>query len=305
MNAKKGFLLTILSAVIFGIQPFLAHYVYDAGSNPILLCFHRFFFSLPFLLALAWRSTRGALWVSRRQLRQIALLSLGLAGTPLLLFCSYEYISSSMATTIHFVYPVLVLLGCAAVFREKITRIQGICCVLCVAGILCFYTPGTSGSTAGILLAFFSGMVYAFYVIYLSRSGLSEMDPYVLCLYTSAFGAGETLLASLLTHNLVLVLSPQALGVSVLLTLLVAVTATLCFQLGARWIGPQMVSMVSTFEPLTSVVVGVLLFHEALTPRSLAGVICILLAVILLAWRGSATSSGADTPAAASSRRAE
>lgn len=41
--------------------------------------------------------------------------------------------------------------------------------------------------------------------------------------------------------------------------------------------------MLSTFEPLTSVVVGIIVYHETLTMRTAAGIVCILLAVYLLA----------------------
>lgn len=58
-------------------------------------------------------------------------------------------------------------------------------------------------------------------------------------------------------------------------------------------IGPQMVSMVSTFEPLTSVLVGALVFREAMSYRSMVGVVCILAAVVLLAAKGQPQKSAA------------
>lgn len=286
MDRRRGFILTVLSAVIFGTMPFFAREIYGAGGNPTTLCVHRFLFSIPFLFAIARWGSRAELRISRRQLGQIFLLSLGLAGTPLLLFQSYQYISSGMATTLHFIYPVLVLLGCAVLFRERITPLQGICCLMCLVGIVCFYTPGETGSAAGILLAFASGITYAFYVIYYARSGLSALDPYLLCMYLSIFSALESLTVALLTGSLTFDLPAGAWALSIAFSFFVAVVATVCFQMGAKHIGPQMVSMVSTFEPLTSVVGGVLLFREQLTGRSLAGIVCILLAVFLLAWKG-------------------
>ena len=221
-----------------------------------------------------------------------------MATTPLLLYCSYQYISGGMATTLHFVYPVLVLLGCAVLFREPITRLQGVCCLLCVVGIVCFYTPGEQEGTLGIVLALLSSVSYSFYIIYYSRSGLAELNPYLLCMYLAIFSAAESALVAALAGQLTWSLPPKIWGLSVLFAFLMVVVASVCFQLGAKWIGPQMASMVSTFEPLTSVVGGVLLLHEALTLRSLAGIVCILLAVVLLAWKGTAPEkSTADQPA--------
>ena len=63
----------------------------------------------------------------------------------------------------------------------------------------------------------------------------------------------------------------------------VSTAASLLFQLGNRFIGAQSASMLSTFEPLTSVVIGILVYHEVLTVRLGIGIFCILLAVFLLA----------------------
>lgn len=293
MSRQKGFLLTILSAVIFGTMPFFARHIYAAGGNSITLCFHRFFFSIPFLYIVVRWVVKAPMRVTRSQLKQIFLLSLGIAGTPVLLFRSYVYISSGTATTLHFVYPVLALLGCALFFRERITPLQWLCCALCVAGILGFYTPGQSAGSAGILLAFSSGITYAFYVIYYARSGLSVLNPYVLCLYLSIFSAAEVFLIALFSGELVMNLPASAWGISIIFSFFVSVVATVCFQIGAKVIGPQMVSMVSTFEPLTSVLVGALVFREAMSYRSMVGVVCILAAVVLLAAKGQPQKSAA------------
>ena len=84
------------------------------------------------------------------------------------------------ATTIHFVYPVLVILGCVIFYREAISRLKVVCVVLCTAGILLLYTPGGGVSLLGIALSFLSGVTYAFYAVYLSKSGLQKMGAFQL-----------------------------------------------------------------------------------------------------------------------------
>ena len=98
-----GFVCAILSSVLFGLMPMMTKEIYLLGGNPLSVSVYRFLFSVPFLL-----------------------------------FQSYEYISSGMATTIHFIYPVLVLLGSILFFRERLTWQKGICTGLCLAGMLCF-----------------------------------------------------------------------------------------------------------------------------------------------------------------------
>ena len=139
----------------------------------------------------------------------------------------------------------------------------------------------------GIILAFASGVAYAFYVIYYSHSGLSALDPYVLALYLSLFSSVEVLLVAFLTNQMVLQLPVYAWGLTVVFSFFVSVVATVFFQIGAKLIGPQRVSILSTFEPLTSVVAGAALFHEELTLRSVLGIVCVLAAVSLLAVQKS------------------
>ena len=105
---------------------------------------------------------------------KLLICSLGCAAAPVLLYSSYPYISSGMATMLHFTYPAIVIVSCSLFFRERLTVRQGFCCALCMAGILCFYTPGGDSGGLGIFLALSSGFAYAFYVVYLSKSGMSE-----------------------------------------------------------------------------------------------------------------------------------
>ena len=116
----KGYLFSILSAVVFGSLPAIAKLIYAEGLNPLSLVFFRNALAVPVLFGiLRWKKI--SLRLTRRQAVQLCPIGL-LCGliTPGLLFLSYVYISSGMATTIHFSYPVFVLLGCALFFRDRI-----------------------------------------------------------------------------------------------------------------------------------------------------------------------------------------
>lgn len=278
----KGFCLVILSAVIFGFDPLIAKTVYANGSNALNLTFHRLFFGMPCLFLIQCMTSKVSLIITKTELKKLLICSAGYALTPVFLLSSYNYVSSGMATTVHFVYPVLVLLGCAIFYREKVSTLKCICCVLCMGGILCFYTPGNTGSLKGITIAFISGIIYAFYIVYLSKSGLQTMPPYKRGFYLTFFGSVEVFVVTLLTGQLTFHLTLLGWELSVFFAILVSVIATIAFQVGTKYIGPQNASLLSTFEPLTSVIVGVLVFHENIVLRSIIGIICILLAVVLL-----------------------
>ena len=158
----RGTAYSILSAVIFGFNPLLARLVYAGGGNAAVLALYRMVIGSMLGLILHRIFEKDSVSVKGRTLLQLALCAAGYAVTPILLFSSYNYLDSGMATTIHFVYPVLVILGCVIFYREAISRLKVVCVVLCTAGILLLYTPGGGVSLLGIALSFLSGVTYAF-----------------------------------------------------------------------------------------------------------------------------------------------
>lgn len=176
----RGTAYSILSAVIFGFNPLLARLVYAGGGNAAVLALYRMVIGSMLGLILHRIFEKDSVSVKGRTLLQLALCAAGYAVTPILLFSSYNYLDSGMATTIHFVYPVLVILGCVIFYREAISRLKVVCVVLCTAGILLLYTPGGGVSLLGIALSFLSGVTYAFYAVYLSKSGLQKMGAFQL-----------------------------------------------------------------------------------------------------------------------------
>lgn len=282
---KKGILYVLLSAVIFGSMPLWARHFYAAGGNAESLVFYRSFLALPPLLLLMQREK--ARWkLDRKTVWSLGVLSLFNALTPLLLFQSYNSISSGMATTIHFIYPVFVLVGSALFCGEAITPVKLACLGLCTAGILCFYTPGQNGALAGMALAFLSGITYAVYTVYLEKSGLKAMPPYQMVFYIALFNSVVLAAYQLPTGRLSFGWSLPIWALLFFFAFAVSVGAVVLFQLGVKYVGPTQTSILSTFEPLTSILLGVAFMNESLTPRSLAGICAILGAVVLLALRG-------------------
>ena len=108
-----GFLAVIISGIVFGCMPLMAKIVFKNGGNPINLAFWRFFISIFPLYIIVKRNKNVSLKLTKREIKQIILLgSVGYSGTAVLIYLSYNYISSGMATTLHFVYPILVIIGC-------------------------------------------------------------------------------------------------------------------------------------------------------------------------------------------------
>lgn len=279
---KKGVLLTILSAVLFGCNPLISKQIYALGGNSVTLSFYRMLITSIGFWIINKFYTREDFRVSGRELKKLFWCAQGYCLTPYLLWSSYNYLPSGLATTIHFVYPVLVLLGSVIFYREKLNGKKIFSCLLCVVGIVCFCQMSGDVTAFGIAIALLSGVTYTSYILLLDHSGLVDIHPYKLSFWLAAIGAVELLIISVGTRTLTFDIEPAGWVLTVVFAIITGAVASTAFQLGTKYIGAQNASLLSTFEPLTSVAVGIIVYHEAMTTRTVLGIIAILLSVIIV-----------------------
>lgn len=276
-----GYLCAIGSAVLYGIMPLLAKEIYAGGGSELTVVAFRFLTGVPFLFLLT-KIQKISLKITVAEFRKIFFLSQGLVFTSIFLFLSYSFIPAGMSTTIHFIYPTLVLVIEAVAFREKLSLAKGVCAFLGLFGVVCFYVPNGMASGTGILLAFASAVTYSFYVVYDEKSGLMYMNSYTLCFYVLLICGLEAAILAIFSENFVLGLTWKAWSLMLVLSFATTVLSMLLVQTSLKWIGAEKTSFLSTFEPLTSVILGIVLLGEQLTVRTGFGIACILSAAVMI-----------------------
>lgn len=286
MNSKvKGIGATLLSAIYFGFVPLLMKTVYAGGGNSFTAAFLRFAFSIPVLFVVL--KIKGVdLRITREELKHFFIITaFGYAGTTLLVFTAYNYIPTGMTTTIHFLYPTFTVAGLMIFYREKIKASKIFCVILCLIGIIMFYNGGEGhASLIGILLALCSSMTYAFYTIFLGKSEvLRDIEPMKRLFYMHIIGAMIMLAIGLISGNLNFHMTPLSWGVMALTANLTAFVGALLYQIGVKYIGAESTAMLSTFEPITSVIVGILVYGEPMTVRIFIGCAAIIVSTLIIA----------------------
>lgn len=282
MKRLKGSVFVILSAAIFGCMPMISKLVYASGVNTLSLVTVRSILAVP-MLYIVLRLRRTGISVTFRELGSVSLLcAMGSAITPVLLFYSYNYISSGMATTLHFIYPVFVMLGCFFIYKEPIGRGKLLCVFLCVIGTALFYSPD-SVNFVGVALALISGVTYAAYIIMLDKNDTRLMDPFKFQFWGSLCCAVVMLVICLLTDSFTLPKTAECWALCFIFALIVAVIGIMLFQVGVVLTGAQNAAILSTAEPIMGTVLGILIFDESFGIRNFWGLAAILAAVILLA----------------------
>ena len=245
-----GYLCVILSAVVFGCMPLGANFLYAQGVTPMSLVFLRNLLSLPVLSLLCQK--QGGLRISRGALLETSLTGFfGCCITPILLFSSYRYLASGMATVFHFAYPVIVVLG-GLVLRERVQKKALFCAVLCSLGILLLIDPSGAVDPLGVALALTSGVTYAVYILLLAHFRHREVTGFRMTFYMALISAVCMFFLCLFSHQLCL---PQTLAgwlAALAFSLMICIGAVVLFQKGTFLIGAQRAAILSTFEPITS-----------------------------------------------------
>ncbi len=283
-NKVKGIGATLISAIYFGFVPLLMKTVYAGGGNSFTAAFLRFGLSLPLLFIFC--KVKGVdLRVTREELKHFILITVcGYAGTTLLVFNAYNFIPTGMATTIHFLYPTFTVAGLMIFFREKISRTKILCVVLCLTGVVLFYDGVSGGSFIGIILALCSSMTYAFYTIFLSKSKvLKDMEPAKRLMYMHTIATLMMLIIGLVSGTLSFSMTPLSWGAMALTANLSAFVGAMLYQIGVKYVGSESAAMLSTFEPITSIVIGVLVYNEAMTLKIALGCLAIITATLIIA----------------------
>jgi len=284
MNKRTlGVIATIVSAVFFGLVPLFVTTVKAGGATALSCTFYRFFLSLPAMYLMV-RREKVPLRMSGRQLLKTAIITVfGYGGTAVLLFTSYNYIPTGMTTTIHFVYPVFTILGCIIFFREKIVPKKILCVVLSMAGILLFYNGDGGDSLLGMGLAFLSGITYAFYIVFLGKTDLQEIPAFKLIFHMNWIAAALFFVVSVAAGQFTINLTAGAWATAWFFATFTSLIGVYGFQLGVKYIGSENSAILSTFEPITSMVVGILLYNESFSLRGIAGAVCILISTVIVA----------------------
>ena len=281
---RRGVLFTVLSAAIFGTSPIFFKTIAANGINTTTHVVVRSLITM-LLTAILAAVNKQPILLKGRLLRDALLAFVAGQGlTAILLNSSYAYLPAGMATSLHFVYPSVVMLVCVLLFRERVNALKLAALVLSMIAVVLMTGRNAGGQIAGIVLAVASGCSYAFYILFLGRTALKDLPVWTFAFWGSlgCVIAGTVLGVS--THSLDLSgATVKSFSLMLVMVPLQSVLAVRLFQLGVRYTGSTAAALLSTMEPVTSAVLGVALLHETLSAPKIAGCAAIVLSIVLVA----------------------
>lgn len=293
LSSTTGVLYAIASSATFGLIPLFSIPLLSSGiGSPTILCYR--FIVAAIIMAGILLFTRRNLRLHAKQLGVTVLLSVLYSLTAILLIESYEYIPSGVATTIHFLYPLAVTLSMSWLFGERTTTTTYIAVVVSLVGVaLLAWGDHTQGDfQRGVTLALLTVVTYAAYIVGVMRSSASSIDSLVLTFYVLVIGAGLFFIYAVATTGIEYVHRWSDWRDLIMLALVCTVLSDYTLILAIKRIGSTLTSILGSMEPLTAVVVGVLYFGEQFDSSSVAGLILIITAVVLVIARANRSVHG-------------
>ena len=292
MNAKaKGYILGSIAAASYGMNPLFALSLYKAGMDPDSVLFFRYLFAIP-LLGIMIKARGRSFKIQRKETFPLIIMGLLVALSSLTLFLSYNYMAAGIASTLLFVYPIMVALIMAMVFKEKLALQTIVCMLLALGGIGLLYKSedGSTLSLIGTLLVFASSLSYAIYIVGINQTSLKNVATLKVTFYVLLFGL--SLFVARLLYSGVLNTPDQWYLWANLLALAVFPTAIsfLCTTGAIQYIGSTPTAILGALEPVTAIFFGIAVFGESLTVRESFGLVMIIVAVTFVIAGGNITS---------------
>lgn len=288
MNLKmKGYLAGSVAAVTYGMNPLFTLPLYSRGMSPNSVLFFRYLCAIP-VIWLMMRYRRQSASVNIRQLFMLALLGVIFALSSLALFESYRYMAVGIASTLLFIYPIIVALIMTLVFKERLTMTTILCIVMALAGIALLY-KGEDGSTlnmTGTALVLVSALSYAFYIVFTNRSNVKRLSTLTVTFYVLLFGwmvfAVKACISGCVEPPSTVFMWSNILSLAILPTAI----SLLCTTVAIHKIGSTLTAILGALEPVTAVCLGVVVFREPFTMREMIGLTLIIMAVSMVVAGG-------------------
>ena len=289
MNRVKGILWAALSSSTFGLAPLFTLLLIGVGYSSFEVLTYRW--GVASLCLVAYGLAAGCDFrLGRRELATVFLLSIFRAATSLSLVIAYQNIASGVASTIHFMYPLVVALVMMCFFRERGTVWTFVAIGLSIVGAV-LLSQGNDGftrgdMTLGIVSSVVSVVAYGGYIVGVRKSRAAEIDSTVLTCYVMAFGALFFIIGGCFTGGIRLETDPHTWLYILGIALPATAVSNMALVRAIKSIGPTLTSVLGAMEPLTAVVIGVWVFAEPLTLQGVGGILLIVAAVSVVVLRG-------------------
>ena len=292
MNEKiRGYIYGVIAAAAYGLNPLFAIPLYDAGMDAESVLFFRYLFAIPMIAVTLIVRGRG-FRVHSREVLPLIIMGILMAFSSLSLFQSYNYMDAGIASTLLFVYPIMVTFLMAAYYKERITMHTMLCLLMAMGGVALLYEQGSGAgfSIFGAVLVFISAFCYAVYIVGINTTRLKGMATLRVTFYVLLFGLLVFAVRLYLKGSVTMPTEWYQWGNLLALAFFPTLVSLACTTRAIRYIGSTSTAILGAFEPVTAVFFCVTILGETLSMKEFAGMMLVILSVTLVVDGGHFTS---------------
>lgn len=284
-NALIGYPAGIITGITYGLNPLFGMPLMNKGVSVDSILFFRYGIAV-LILGVVLLLDKQSFKISKKQAGVLLVLGLLYTSSSIFLFEAYKYIPSGLATTLIFLYPVLVAL--IMVFLRVVPSWQVWLAIVATFGGVILMTQSNSSheiNPIGVLLSLGSALVYALFIVIINRSKvISNISNSLLTFYALFVGAIIFLFRIATSGgNIMAGIDSNVDWLNIVgLAILPTIVSTATLAIATRNIGATKASVLGVFEPITAILVGTLVFGEALTNNIIIGILIAMFAVTFM-----------------------
>lgn len=284
----NGIFYAAISSMSFGFSPLFSLALIAAGLSDFDILSYRWLLAGLVLMIYAFCKKKSLRLNSFDEAWKIILLSVLRALTSVTLLIGYVNISSGIASTINFMYPVIVTLCMVIFFGEKRSLIDYLAIAASIFGVYLLASGDSimveGGNTRlGLACSLISAFSFAAYYIVMKQVKADKIEVVKFTTWIMMLSAVYFIIGAFVWDGKLTVVTDAGSWLNILgLGLWSTMVSNITGVKGNRRIGPTMTSILGALQPLTAVILGVLFLNEHLYMRSLIGCTIILVAVTII-----------------------
>ncbi len=284
MSNLKGYLFAAIAAASYGTNPIFAIPLYREGISVTSVLFMRYAMAVAIMFFATMIKSPKAFVIKPKYVGLLAFMGILMVLSSIALFESYKYLSAGIASTLLFFYPVMVAIIMAIFYKERLTKKSWACLVTAFLGVVILSKNDDGGfiSLLGLTLVMLSSLSYAIYLVYINRGPMKKINTSTITFYVILGGFLVMIPYCLLDGGLMLPKTTPAWINAIGLGFFPTVISLIFTSRAIALIGSTETAIFGALEPLTAVILGILILGETLTITPAIGMILIFVSVTVL-----------------------
>ncbi|WP_373897233.1 DMT family transporter [Haloimpatiens sp. FM7315] len=282
---KKGYIYSIVSAILFGTAGLFIKFAYSTGLDSIGLLTIQYIFAIIIMFSLILIKNKKEIKVSRKSLINLAILGVfGNTFMTVFYYISFEYLPVPLVTILLYTYPIMVFFYSVLFSREKVTTKKIIAVIMAFLGCILslnLFNGTMNYSLIGIIYGLLCAVFYAFMNIFIEKK-LDKVPPLTINAYSTLFSLIALLIYSPLTYGTISKLNLQGIVIVIILAVFCEVIPLTLLYGAINRIGALRVSIIANLEVPSAIVLSFVFLNETISMIQIVGIILVILAAMFI-----------------------